>query len=164
MRQPVSHAKHNETHMSELLNRRQRAQKAQKAQHHPQHGLHPARALRDRVDGRLLLALFQIRNDKRRGHRPVYLPGRHPRVGLHQGGTLYRAPTGQGRGYAARARRPRIPDPAERRRGGTDGCQGFGNGARVGYSRIGSQRIGAGSQHSRNPGAVVAIGTGLPAL
>lgn len=49
-------------------------------------------------------------------------------------------------------------------RGGTDGCQGFENGARVGYSRIGSQRIGAGSQHSRNPGAVVAIGTGLPAL
>ena len=30
MRQPVSHAKHNETHMSELLNRRQRLRKRKK--------------------------------------------------------------------------------------------------------------------------------------
>lgn len=49
--------------------------------------------------------------------------------------------TGQGRGYSCSCSTTAIPDPAERRRGGTDGCQGFENGARVGYSRIGSQRI-----------------------
>ena len=153
MRQPVSHAKHNETHMSELLNRRQRLRKRKKRN-----------IILNTVC--ILLVLCAIvwtvdyfwRYFKYETTNDAVIDQYISPVGIRVSGYIKEVRFTEHQPVKAGDTLLVLDDR------GTDGCQGFGNGARVGYSRIGSQRIGAGSQHSRNPGAVVAIGTGLPEL